>query len=183
MHPVTLQGQRTTLREFTAEDLDAVHAIVGDPRVTASLSFDPRDRESAAAMLDGIQARALSEPRTEYYLAITTAPAGLVGFVRLALAGVQAAKLGYAVHADHWRCGHATDAVSAMLAFGFDHLQLHRISAAVGPENVPSLRLVKRLGFSPEGRIRDHVFTNGAWRDSLLFSVLAPEWQQARQAA
>lgn len=183
MHPVTLQGQRTTLREFTAEDLDAVHAIVGDPPVTASLSFDHRDRDSAAAMLDGIQARAVSESRTEYYLAITTAPAGLVGFARLALTGAQAAKLGYAVHANHWRHGYATDAVRTMLAFGFDHLQLHRISAAIGPENAASLRLVDRLGFTPEGRIRDHVFTNGAWRDSLLFSVLASEWQRVREAA
>lgn len=183
MHPVTLQGQHTTLREFVSEDLDAVHAIIGDPRVTASLSFDPRDRESAAAMLDGIQARALSEPRTEYYLAITTAPAGLVGFARLALAGVRAAKLGYAVHADHWHHGYATDAVRTMLGFGFDQLQLHRISAAIGPENASSIRLVERLGFSPEGRIRDHVFTGGGWRDSLLFSVLAPEWQRQHEAA
>jgi hypothetical protein len=30
-----------------------------------------------------------------------------------------------------------------------------------------------------EGRIRDHVFTNGAWRDSLLFAVLEQEWSTA----
>lgn len=29
-----------------------------------------------------------------------------------------------------------------------------------------------------EGRIRDHVFTNGAWRDSLLYAVLAHDWRE-----
>ena len=36
--------------------------------------------------------------------------------------------------------------------------------------------MVKRLGFSYEGRIRHHVFTNDAWRDSLLYSFLTAEW-------
>jgi ribosomal-protein-alanine N-acetyltransferase len=34
-----------------------------------------------------------------------------------------------------------------------------------------------------EGRIRDHVFTNGAWRDSLLYSVLDREWTASRTAS
>jgi RimJ/RimL family protein N-acetyltransferase len=38
--------------------------------------------------------------------------------------------------------------------------------------------MLARLGFTPEGRMRDHVYTNGAWRDSLLYSILAPEWEQ-----
>lgn len=33
-----------------------------------------------------------------------------------------------------------------------------------------------RLGMRYEGRLRDHVYTNGAWRDSLLYAVLAHEW-------
>jgi RimJ/RimL family protein N-acetyltransferase len=52
---------------------------------------------------------------------------------------------------------------------------LHRISTAIGPDNAPSIALVQGLGFQYEGRIRDHVYTNGAWRDSLLYSLLAPE--------
>jgi ribosomal-protein-alanine N-acetyltransferase len=31
-----------------------------------------------------------------------------------------------------------------------------------------------------EGRLRDHVFTNGAWRDSILYSLLAHEWEAFR---
>jgi ribosomal-protein-alanine N-acetyltransferase len=63
-----------------------------------------------------------------------------------------------------------------MLRFAFETLGLHRVSAAIGPENLASIAVVKRLGFSYEGRIRHHVFTNGAWRDSQLYSLLADEW-------
>jgi RimJ/RimL family protein N-acetyltransferase len=63
-----------------------------------------------------------------------------------------------------------------VLRFAFETLDLHRVSAAIGPENLASIAVVKRLGFTYEGRIRHHVFTNGDWRDSLLYSLLADEW-------
>jgi ribosomal-protein-alanine N-acetyltransferase len=113
-------------------------------------------------------------PRTEYYLAVTThTDDRLIGFVRLGLGGVQAAKLGFAVAAPHWGHGYALDAARTLIDFGFTTLGLHRISAAIGPGNAASIAIVTRLGFTKEGRLRDHVFTNGAWRDSILYSLLA----------
>jgi [ribosomal protein S5]-alanine N-acetyltransferase len=60
--------------------------------------------------------------------------------------------------------------------FGFTELGLHRISAAIGPDNAASIAVVTKLGMQYEGRLRDHVFTNGAWRDSLLYSILSNQW-------
>ncbi len=89
---------------------------------------------------------------------------------------MQAAKLGGAIAAAHWGQGYAIDAARTLIGHGFTALGLHRISAAIGPDNTPSIAMVNRLGFSQEGRLRDHVYTNGAWRDSELYSVLAHEW-------
>ncbi len=164
-----------TLREFTTDDGEAVHALVGDRRVTDFLSFDAKSPEQSAAMLNGILARTHQQPRTEFYLAIHHHEP-LIGFARLGLSGVKAAKLGYAIHADHWGHGYATAAVRTLVGFGFAHLDLHRITAAIGPDNKASIAVVKRLGFTEEGNLRDHVHTNGAWRDSILYSVLAHEW-------
>jgi ribosomal-protein-alanine N-acetyltransferase len=176
MYPVKLVGTNVVLREFAPDDLDAVAEIVGDDRVTSSLSYDSRNRDEATAMLTGILERARHDPRTEYYLAITRSDADrMIGFARLGLAGVRAAKLGYAVHADHWRQGIATDAARTLIDFGFGELKLHRVSAAMAPDNTASIALVAGLGFQYEGRIRHHVHTNGAWRDSLLYSILDDE--------
>jgi len=175
MYPVSLRGDKVALREFQPDDLDAVHAVVGDERVATWLSFDTRNREQAEAMLTGALERARLEPRTEYYLAVVLPDSDrLIGFARIGLAGVQAGKLGYAIRADEWGKGYATDAARTMIEFGFGELGLHRISAAIGPDNAPSIAVAEKLGFSYEGRLRDHVHTNGAWRDSLLYSLLAP---------
>jgi RimJ/RimL family protein N-acetyltransferase len=184
VYPVCLTGDGTSLREFQLEDADDVLAIVGDDRVTTWLSFDSRSHEQALAMVRGAVERAHLDPRDEYYLAITRRDDDqLVGFIRLALGGVQAAKLGYAIAADHWGHGYATDAARQMLGFGFGTLGLHRVSAAIGPSNLSSIAVVKRLGFAYEGRIRHHVRTNGDWRDSLLYSILADEWTHANPTA
>jgi RimJ/RimL family protein N-acetyltransferase len=183
-HGVRLVGDRVRLREFRLDDLDDSDAILGDDRVTRWLSFDSRTREQQAAVLTGAIERAQQTPRTEYYLAVTThTDDRLIGFVRLGLGGVQAAKLGFAVAAAHWSHGYALDAARTMLDFGFTTLGLHRISAAIGPDNATSIAIVTRLGFTEEGRLRDHVFTNGTWRDSILYSLLAHEWLQDGRAA
>jgi RimJ/RimL family protein N-acetyltransferase len=177
VYPVRLTGDGTSLREFRLDDIDDVLAIVGDDRVTTWLSFDSRTREQALATINGAVERAHQDPREEYYLAITRRDDDqLIGFVRLGLGGLQAAKLGYAIAADHWGHGYASDAARQMLEFGFGTLGLHRVSAAIGPSNLSSIALVKRLGFAYEGRIRHHVHTNGDWRDSLLYSLLADDW-------
>jgi RimJ/RimL family protein N-acetyltransferase len=151
-------------------------AIIGDDRVTHWLSFDSRDIDAARAMIYGALQRAQDEPRGEYYLAVAAESGELVGFVRLALTGTRAAKLGYAIRADRWGKGYATDATQGIVDFGFDELRLHRVAAAIGPDNAASIAVAHKLGMQYEGRIRDHVFTNGAWRDSLLYATLSHEW-------
>lgn len=179
MHPRRLSSSKVVLREFCPSDLDRVMTLVGDDRVTDSLSFDTRSRQQATEMLNGILSRARREPRTEYYFAVTTADDGLVGFARLGLNGVQAAKLGYAIAVDYWQRGYGSDAARTLVDFGFRDLKLHRISAAMGPDNAASIAIVRQLGMVYEGRIRDHVYTNGRWRDSLLYSVLVDDWTAA----
>jgi [ribosomal protein S5]-alanine N-acetyltransferase len=176
--PFVTQGRRALLRDFREGDLEAISSIVSDDRVTRWLSFDNRSHDESAHMLEGAIARALENPRSEYYLAVTINGGSdrVIGFCRLALGGVSAAKLGYAIHADYWGRGLATDAASTIVDHGFKHLAIHRITAAVGPDNEASKAVLDRLGFSLEGRLRDHVFTNGAWRDSLLYSLLASDW-------
>jgi [ribosomal protein S5]-alanine N-acetyltransferase len=185
--PLLIEGDLVVLRDFTEADVEDAAAIVGDQRVTRWLSFERRDRADAGRMVEAAIEAAGRDPRREYYLAVTaavsTAGAGpaepadtpVIGFARLALTGVRAAKLGYAVHADHWGKGYAPDAVRALVGHGFGALGLHRITAAVGPDNERSVAVLQRLGFAPEGRLRDHVHTNGGWRDSLLFALLADD--------
>lgn len=178
MSAFSLRSRRLVLRDFEPADLDDVARLVGDDRVTRWLSYDSKSRDQAAQMIAGAIQRRASEPRTEYYLGIELDNT-VIGFCRLGLDGVQAAKLGYAVGPDHQGNGYATEAARTLVDYGFDALPVHRVSAAIGPDNLASVAIAKTLGMTYEGRIRDHVYTNQAWRDSLLYSILQPEWNPA----
>ncbi|GIH08020.1 N-acetyltransferase GCN5 [Rhizocola hellebori] len=171
MYPVRIEGTRVVLREFVESDLDDSMAIVGDPDVTVFLSFDSRTREQQSELLAKDIQRAQSDARPDYYLAIAERDTNqLIGFVRIALDAHQRGELGYALRKDHWGKSIVTEACLLMMDFGFNTLGLHRIQAACGPENHGSQKVLDKLGFGYEGRMRDHVFTNGTWRDSLLYS-------------
>ena len=74
----------------------------------------------------------------------------------------------------------AHDAVRVLLRFGFDGLGLHRISLGVFAFNTRALHVYRELGFTEEGRIRDHWFRDGAWHDDVRMAILAEEWRTAR---
>lgn len=86
----------------------------------------------------------------------------------------QACHLGYSVDKEHEGKGLASEAVRAVVEFAFEKLALHRIMANYQPTNERSGRLLRRLGFVPEGYARDYVFINGAWRDHILTALLNP---------
>ena len=178
MHPISIAGPRLSLREFRADDLDASMAVVGDAAVTRTLSFDVRTRDDQLERLSQDIVRAQSNPRPDYYLAIADSTDTLIGFVRIGLSRDRSGELGYALRREDWGKGYATEAANLMIEFGFNVLHLHRLQAACGPDSRSSQRLLARLGFSPEGRLRHHVFTNAAWRDSLLYSLLEHEWRE-----
>lgn len=175
---VQLSGDLVAIREFDMADVPGVHHVVGDDRVTDWLSYGSRDLDEVRGMVERIIGFAAEESRTDFSLAVVRpSDERVIGFCRIGLSGVQAGKLGYAIAHDEWGKGYATDTARRLVEFGFTKLGLHRISAAIGPGNAGSVRVVEKLGFTREGTLRDHVFTNGAWRDSVLYALLASDWE------
>jgi len=73
--------------------------------------------------------------------------------------------------------GYMGEALKAVLEHGFNTMKLKRVEALIGPSNTPSLNLIKRFGFSQEGVLREHYFTNGRYEDSLFFGLLEKEYR------
>ncbi|MET7304663.1 GNAT family protein [Embleya sp. NPDC005575] len=59
----------------------------------------------------------------------------------------------------------------------FSTVGLHRVWAGHEPDNAASGRVLKRSGMYLEGTRRQDVFLRGAWRDTIVYAALAPEWQ------
>lgn len=84
----------------------------------------------------------------------------------------QSGSLGYWVGECFARQGYMTAALQALIPFTFDELHLHRLEAACLLENEASQRLLRRCGFTEEGKARAYLRINGAWRDHVLFAIL-----------
>jgi [ribosomal protein S5]-alanine N-acetyltransferase len=179
VYPVELVGDVVTLREITLDDLDAAMAFASDPQVTSHLPFEPQSYEQEAAAIQRMMAAARSVPRVQYELAVVLRRSGdMIGMGRVGLTPGQpgVADIGYLVRADHWGRGLGTDIARTLIDFGFRHLQVHRIWAGHHPDNGASGRVLEKVGMVHEGRLREHTFSHGVWRDSIVYSILDREW-------
>jgi [ribosomal protein S5]-alanine N-acetyltransferase len=79
--------------------------------------------------------------------------------------------------------GVVSEALGAMLDYGFDHMNLHSVEAGVTPGNEASTRMLQRLGFRLEGHLRENFLTDRGFVDSLIYSMLRSDWESARGAA
>lgn len=75
----------------------------------------------------------------------------------------------------HKKKGLMTEALLAVLNYGFNQMELQRVEAFVGEENAASLALLNKFGFVQEGCFRKHYHVKGTNLDSLAFGLLKEE--------
>jgi ribosomal-protein-alanine N-acetyltransferase len=91
------------------------------------------------------------------------------------------AELGYAMTDETAKQkGYMKEAMAAAVKVGFEQMGLNRIEAFVGPENEASQRIVKGLGFTKEGVLREHFCFNGIIGDSICFALLKSEYNKKK---
>jgi [ribosomal protein S5]-alanine N-acetyltransferase len=76
------------------------------------------------------------------------------------------------------RKGYMKEALAEIIRYGFKNMNLNRIEAYIGAENMASSRLLHHYGFQPEGTLREHYHTNGRIEDSLLFALLKSQYSK-----
>ena len=81
---------------------------------------------------------------------------------------------------DEWGKGYGTDAVRALVDFGFAELRLERIWLEVGTENLRAKRSYEKAGFTHEGTFRHDRWEGGRYTDGHVMSILHDEWQSRR---
>ncbi|MFL5798055.1 MAG: GNAT family N-acetyltransferase [Actinomycetota bacterium] len=91
---------------------------------------------------------------------------------RTAMLGISLGRTG------EWGRGYGTDASKVTIRYGFQELNLHRIWLDVFGYNDRAAALYRRLGFTEEGRLREHLERDGRHHDVVLMGLLRSEWAQ-----
>lgn len=174
-----LRTPRLILREFEETDLPAVHEFGSDPEVYRYQRFGPRTLEQSREYVLRAIARSREQPRRHYEaVVILKAEQRVIGACRLTVSDGENRQgdIGYDLNRGQWGKGLGTEAAWRLVSFGFDELKLHRICATCHVLNKASARVLEKCGMALEGRLREHIFSKGVWRDDLQYSILEQEW-------
>ena len=174
----TLTTARLVLRPFRDADRREVFELHSNARVMRYWDSAPwRDETQADRFL--ARCRALSDNEAGARVAVERRDTGrFIGWI-----GLQhwdhdnrSANLGY-VFAEHaWGQGYATEAGRALLEWGFDVMDLNRVSAQTDTRNEASARVLTKIGFTLEGILRENVIVDGEVSDDATYSLLRREW-------
>ncbi len=82
------------------------------------------------------------------------------------------AEIGYAMFPEYWGKGFMTEAIKKIIEYGFTVIKFHSIEANVNPANLPSIKLLERVGFKREAYFKENYFFNGKFLDSVIYSLI-----------
>ncbi len=148
----TIHTPRLTLRKFSDKDKPALFDINGDALVMEHFPA-PLSRHESDAMVDKIIHQ--YDEKGMSFQAVCLKDGPLIGLAGLAHVNFEAhftpcVEIGWRIHRQYWRQGYAFEACQALLAHGFDALGLEEIVAFTIPENIPSIRLMQKLGMKTD---------------------------------
>jgi RimJ/RimL family protein N-acetyltransferase len=174
-----LVTERLALRELRDADAAAIASGAGDKRVAQFLIQVPSPYPPALARRWLIARREWWEMGRGVTLAVTRRdePDRLLGTVSLRrYTRDRRAELGYWLAVPAWGQGIATEAVRAVVDYGFRELVLARIYAQVIDGNAASIRVLEKIGMVHEGVKRQHVRKGHRLTDVILYGLLRSEW-------
>lgn len=178
-----LETERLLLTEITERDADRYYALLQREDVMHYYGMDRlMEKEEALEMIRAFRVlfEVMRGMRWGIRIRGEEELIGTIGLNQLQLRSKKT-EVGYELHPDYWRQGMMEEALSAVLRYAFDELGLYRVGATTYPKNEGSNRLLQKLGFREEGRLRGYLYQRGESHDALVFSLLAPEWRQRHE--
>lgn len=170
----TLTSSRLTLRPYSAADAAEVRRLAGDRRIADTTTSIPHPYPECAAEAWIALHPASFAARKEVTFAVTVASGELLGTASLLdLSAAHArAELGYWIGFEFWGRGYCTEAVSRLVEFAQQDLDITRIIARCLARNTASARVMEKVGLKREWHLVKHTLKNGVYEDVLLYGCV-----------
>ncbi|HEY7588854.1 MAG TPA: GNAT family protein [Thermoplasmata archaeon] len=182
----SLETERLLLRGITLEDAPFWFEHFSDPEIVELTAYEaPRDLPAAREEVLQFCVRPFEEGRGLRWGILMKSQPGLIGtlgYHQWAHEG-RRARVGYDLRKAFRRQGIMTEALSAVLGYGFGAMGLNRVEACTDPRNTASIHLLDKIGFHLDGVLRENTLFRGRFLDDLCFSLLAREWESRAPSA
>jgi RimJ/RimL family protein N-acetyltransferase len=173
-----LNGERVTLRAVRREDLPSYWEFNNDLEVELAGGGDPPMPQSLERLQADFDRQAAEGGRDGAWFAIEiegkfVGQCGLFDFNTTS----HTAQLGIAIgDKAYWGRGYGREAVTLLVDYAFRYRNFRRVWLWVHADNERAIRAYRACGFLEEGRLREHVYSNGRYVDAVQMGVLRAEW-------
>lgn len=173
-----LETERLILRQLTGTDAPALFEFFRDPDYTRFLSFDSHTSIEQTKNFIAWTAEIFRQ-KDSIRWAIQLRSGPLIGTAGLHFwkRELRCAEVGYHIGPLFWGNGYATEALSALVGFGFHEMNLNRIEGRHNAGNDASGSVMRKLGFQQEGILRQREIKGGALVDVVQFSLLRQDYE------
>ncbi len=173
-HLPVLETRRLRLRPLSMRDDKDMFRYASDPAVSRHVLWEAHEtpRQTRAVLRaalrqyrEGAPSSFAIERRSDRRMI------GTIGFMWINTEH-RSGEVGYSLARDCWNQGYATEALSAVIDFGFRTLRLNRIESQHETDNPASGRVMEKCGMRLEGTLRGRVFNKGHFSDVRLYAIL-----------
>jgi ribosomal-protein-alanine N-acetyltransferase len=173
-----LTTKRLLLRQIHPNDAEAFFAILSDREVTQFYGHEPHQSlGETQKLIERIQTDYACREAIRWGITLHDEDRliGSCSFHRFDV-GFRRVETGYELNRAYWGKGIMSEAMSAILTYGFAEMGLHRVEAIIDIVNERSKGLLLKLGFTYEGNLRQRYYFRDCFEDEYYFGLLRDEW-------
>lgn len=177
-----IETERLFLRQVQLDDIQIYHQMRTDSQVMQYMDVPKPNSIEVTQQKINDEIESFTKKESVYWTLILKSAKefiGVGGFWRLIKPHYRA-ELGYQILPEFWRQGFAEEACRVIINFGFNHLKLHSIEANVNPANLPSIKLLEKLGFVREAYFKENFYFDGKFVDTAIYSLLVSKWDNIK---
>ena len=174
-HPFqNLETERLMLRRLDADDVNEVLALRGNPEI---MKYIPRplakSNEDALEHIAMIEEKIVNNTGINWGITIKGSQKiiGIIGHYKISPENHRA-EIGYMSFPEFNGKGYVSEAIKAVVIYGFEQLNLHSIEAIIDPDNRASERVLRKNGFVKEAHILEKELWEGNYLDTVIYSLL-----------
>lgn len=172
-----IETKRLLLRDFNKSDTNDYCNLTRDSKYQRFYSEEDCSVEKSRLLVEQFTLQALEEIRCKYQMAIVLKETGdFIGTAGLRIEQHKQASIGCGIGSKYQSAGYAVEAMYALLKYGFEVHDIHRVYAETISENTPAIRLCEMLGMREEARFIENRYFKGKWWSTVVLAMLKEEW-------
>jgi len=176
-----IKTNRLFIRPLILEDYEDMLLYMSDPEVLKYEQMEAFDDNSLRKFIEDII------PTKNFFSVVFKESNEVIGHLYFGLNKPHQFKeynIGYIFNPAYQNKGFCTEASKALVTYAFTNWDCHRVIARCNPDNIPSWRVMEKIGLFKEGHHKKRVcfkyddLNNPIWWDELVYGISVEDWKE-----